>query len=112
MTRDDGALPFGLRHSRAYRQEELAALHEKAYEDYRPRPYAGAVAIFRAERQPLGRLPDPSLGWAPLVNGRLLLHSLPGHRLGLLSEPRVQRVAPIIERAIQSALDHEETTAS
>jgi thioesterase domain-containing protein len=101
----EGALPFGLGHSRTYRHAELAALHEKAYFDYEPRRYAGAVAIFRAERQPLGRRHDPSLGWSGLVDGPLILHSLPGHRIGVLSEPRVQRVAPIIEAAIRTVLD-------
>jgi thioesterase domain-containing protein len=100
-----GALPFGLRHSRTYRHAELAALHEKAYFEYEPRRYPGAVAIFRAERQPLGRRPDPSLGWSALVDGPLMLHALPGHRIGVLSEPRVQRVAPIIEAAIRRAFD-------
>ena len=104
LTGADGRLPFGMGHSRTYRQEELAAFHEKAYEEYHPRPYPGPVAIFRAARQALGRATDPSLGWAPMIAGRMALFELPGYRVNLLSEPRIQQVAPIIEGAIRDAI--------
>jgi thioesterase domain-containing protein len=105
FTDRSGRLPFGLEHSRTFRQEELDEVHEKAYEEYRPRPYSGAVAVFRAARQPLGREIDATLGWSSLVDGDLTVYELPGHRIGLFSEPRVQRVVPIMETAIRDALD-------
>jgi thioesterase domain-containing protein/acyl carrier protein len=103
-TNRDGDLPFGLDHSRAYRQERVAAVHEKAYEDYVPEPYDGPVAVFRAELQPRGGRDDPTLGWSSLVEGPLLNYQLPGHRMGMLQEPRVARSAAIIEAAIADAL--------
>jgi len=106
---DDGTLPFGLSHSRPYRQEQIAAMHEKAYEDYRPQPYPGAVAIFRAQRRPYGRRLDPSLGWSSLVQGPLMLFELPGHRIGLLTEPRVRHIVPVVEAAIRTALERFES---
>jgi len=108
MTDLDGRLPLGLPHSRAFRQGEIVVHHEKAYENYQPRRYAGRVAIFRAERQPLGLLSDPSLGWSRLVDGSLRLYELPGPRIGLFSMPRVQRTASLIENAIRAALESDE----
>jgi len=105
VTNDDGVAPFGLAHSRSYRQEQIAAGHIKAYWKYRPRPYPGAVAIFRAQRRPLGQAGDPSLGWGPFVTGQMTLYELPGHRIGLLTEPRARHVVPIIERAIHDAFE-------
>lgn len=104
-TNDEGRLPFGLEHSRTYRQEQVAAMHDKAYESYTPEPYPGDVAVFRAEIQPRGRQEDPALGWGAHVTGRLYTYQLPGHRLGMLSEPRIGRSALIFEEAIARALD-------
>ena len=91
--------------SRAYRLEQIAALHEKAYQTYDPQPYGGRVAIVRAEHQPVGRDNDPTLGWGRLVLGHIEPVEAPGHRIGLLQEPRVRTVAERMERAIAKALD-------
>lgn len=103
-TDGSGRLPLGLPHSRSYRQTQIAALHEKAYETYRPQPYAGRVAVLRAEHQPWGRAPDPSLGWSAVVDGPMMLYTLPGHRIGLLEGPRARRVSAIVEEAMRAAL--------
>jgi thioesterase domain-containing protein len=104
LTDRDGALPFGLAHSRSYRQEQIAADHSKAYEGYVPEPYDGPVAVFWAELQPRGRNDDPTLGWSHVARGRVDTYQLPGHRMGMLQEPRVARSAAIIEAAIADAL--------
>jgi thioesterase domain-containing protein len=104
VTGEDGRLPLGLAHSRIYREQQVAARHEKAYQAYRALPYDGPVAVLRAERQPWGRMADPSLGWAPLVRGPLSLIELPGHRLGMLTPPRVVQSAAIIEGALRAAV--------
>jgi thioesterase domain-containing protein len=91
-------------HSQAYYREQIAVAHEKAYEAYSPKPYSGRVTMVRAERQPLGRVPDGSLGWGQFVEGDIDVIEAPGHRLGLLSEPRVGRVAERIHGAMEEAL--------
>jgi thioesterase domain-containing protein len=90
--------------SRAFRQELVAAAHSKAYDRYQPEPYSGPVTLVRAARQPFGQLGDPSLGWSPLVESLQVVEA-PGHRIGLLSEPRVGRVASQIREVIDRALD-------
>ena len=108
VTRRNGALPFGLRHSQLFRQEQVASVHQKAYATYEPEPYDGVVALFRAERQPRGRATDTALGWSPYVSGKLIRQVLPGHRIGLLSEPRIKEGARIIEGVIAQALAEDE----
>ena len=93
-----------LPHSRAFRQELVAAAHSKAYARYQPEPYSGPVTLVRAARQPFGQLGDSSLGWSPLVESLQVVEA-PGHRIGLLSEPRVGKVATQIREVIDRALD-------
>ncbi|CAN5828735.1 hypothetical protein BH23ACT10_BH23ACT10_17680 [soil metagenome] len=89
--------------SRALRQLRVAQAHEKAYARYDPPKYAGRVSLFVAERQPVGRTADPSLGWASLITGPLDIYEVPGHRVGMLSEPRVEGVAEQMLRAMDAA---------
>ncbi len=91
-------------HSQAYRHKMLEAVHEKAYEAYHPGPYSGAVTLVRAEQQPFGRAADSALGWDRYVDGGVDVIEAPGHRVGLLSEPRVGVVAEQIRAAIGRAL--------
>ncbi len=92
---------FDLPHSQAYTLTVLAEAHEKAYEDYEPRPYRGKVTLFRASKQPLGIQPDPTLGWGKLIEDGLDIHEIPGHRIGMLNEPRVQ----IVAEQLQACMD-------
>ena len=93
-----------LPHSRAYRERALAEYHEKAYQDYSPRAYEGRVALVRAEHQPLRKIADSTLGWDSFLIGERDLIEAPGHRIGLLSEPRVEAVSGLIRDAIDRAL--------
>src|SRR5262249_12731357 len=52
-------LGVNLRRSDAYTTYVLARYHVRAHEQHVPTPYAGPVALFRAQRQPLGTNPDP-----------------------------------------------------
>lgn len=79
-------------------QKAVEQAHAEAYRAYRPQPYEGAVAIFRAAKQPLGIYPDPTLGWGK--RPELDLVKLPGHRIGLLTEPRVRITAGKIKNAL------------
>jgi thioesterase domain-containing protein len=71
---------------------------------YRPRPYAGRTAIFRAGKQPLGVVPDPALGWSTLIEGELELREIPGYHLGGMEGPRVRILAEQLRDCIDGAL--------
>ena len=88
--------------SRELRQHRIAQMHEKAYKQYDPPIYDGRVVLFRAQRQPIGQSDDPSLGWSAFVTSPIEIHDVPGHRVGMLSEPRVAGVAA----KILAAMDH------
>jgi aspartate racemase len=89
--------------SHAYALKALEATHEQARMHYKPRPYKGRVIVFRANRQPLGIHPDPTLGWSKLVEGELDIQEVPGYPIGMLSEPRVQIVAEQLRVCIHKA---------
>lgn len=91
-------------HSRGYRLKQLEAAHQKAYQAYHPKPYAGDVTLVRAEQQPFGREADSALGWDAYVEGEVEVIEAPGHRVGLLSEPRVEVVAAQIQSAMARAV--------
>jgi thioesterase domain-containing protein len=98
-------------HSRAYRQQQIAAAHEKVYEAYRPGRYAGPATLIRAEQQPYGRAGDSALGWEQYVDGEIQVIEAPGHRVGLLSEPRVETVAERIRHVMDQAFHDSDTSA-
>ena len=79
--------------SRAYANHLLGKAHNEALESYTPRPYQGRVLLFRAARQPKGSYQDPSLGWRHSIIEQMEIVEIPGHRIGILSEPRVRLVA-------------------
>ena len=70
---------------------------------YCPRTYAGNITLFRADRQPSGISPDPTLGWGDLVKGKLEIHEIPGTHGTIVVEPRVrfliEKLEPCLERA-------------
>ncbi len=77
----------------AYQVDELEAVHDVAHQCYTPQPYCGRVLLFRATIQPVGLKHDDALGWRNLIDGELIVENIPGHRVGMLDEPRVQKVA-------------------
>lgn len=90
--------------SRAYKTKEVEAAYARAYEAYHPRRYSGRVTLIRASRQPFGRAPDSALGWERYVDRPVEIIEAPGHRVGLLSEPRVRTVAEQLRGAMERAL--------
>ncbi len=90
-------------------QKAVEQAHNEAYYAYRPKPYAGAVAVFRAAKQPLGIYPDPTLGWGELIKPKLVLQEVPGHYIGLLSEPRVRITANKIRKCLDKVQQSKET---
>jgi thioesterase domain-containing protein len=80
-----------------------AEMSKRTYKMYKAQTYDGKVVILRAEKQPLGILPDTYLGWRRLLTGELEVCIVPGYHDSLLFGPRVQFLA----QALQSVLDRE-----
>ena len=74
-----------------------------AWMNYKPAPYPGAITLFRATNQPLGIVPDPTLGWKDLPAGGVEIHVVPGYHAAIVSEPRVRflvaKLRPLLEKA-------------
>jgi thioesterase domain-containing protein len=58
--------------------------------NYRPRPYAGHVTVFRASEKILNLSSDPKAGWKHLALGGVTIHEVPGNHLSLVEEPHVR----------------------
>lgn len=85
-------------HSLAYHLEKLASDHDRAWASYEPRPYSGRVLCVSAARQPRCIVPDPYLGWRPLLAGETECLAVPGYRKNLLDEPFVRSIADHLSR--------------
>ena len=106
-------LGVNLRRSDAYTTYVLAQSHVRAHQQHVPKPYAGPVALFRAQRQPLGVEPDPMLGWGDLLRGVVSVQEVPGHHHGsFLWEPRVRTLAHSLSVCLDEAEAHAGTAAS
>lgn len=89
--------------SQAFVQHQLEEIHEQAFLGYKVEPYDGDVLLFRAEHQPLGIIPDETMGWRDSVLGKLETYELPGYSVGLLDEPRIQNLARIFNNRLEEA---------
>jgi amino acid adenylation domain-containing protein len=71
---------------------------------YQPSPYSGDVTLFHATVQPLGIVPDRTLGWGRYVTGKLEIHDIPGHHGSIVSEPFVRVLAEKLRECIDKTL--------
>ncbi|REJ78556.1 MAG: non-ribosomal peptide synthetase [Acidobacteria bacterium] len=78
---------------------------EQAAKNYDPRPYPGKVTLFRASRQPLGIVPDPTLNWKNFEIGDLEIHEVEGHHGSIVREPYVGGLAEVLAECIDEAID-------
>jgi amino acid adenylation domain-containing protein len=69
-------------------QRRLEELHVAAWRRYRPGPWAGRIALFRARARALRPL-DPTAEWRRLAGAGVEIHAVPGHHTSLLDEPHV-----------------------
>lgn len=70
-----------------------------AERNYKPLPYPGRVAIFRAK----GLYHDPDLGWKQFLTGGLEVYDIPGthrHHRSIVDEPIVADLARTLETAL------------
>lgn len=90
--------PFGLKlpPTRASKRMAYESMNIAAFRRHRFAEYGGDVLVIHAEKQPLGIVPDPTLGWKNLVRGQIDTAAIPGGQLGILWEPRVRLVAEIM----------------
>jgi len=87
-----------------YTLESLAEVNYQAYWNYQPRPYNGRVALFWANKQPLGIYDDPTFGWGKLLGGELEIYTVPGHHHGsFLSKPYVKELADKLMVCLEKA---------
>jgi acyl transferase domain-containing protein/thioesterase domain-containing protein len=91
------------KHSMTYYWELLARAHSRAWAAYQPKPYDGKVLFFRSQRQPKGIYPDPLLGWGETLTGEVTIHEIPGFRQTILSEPKVEIVASLVQKMMNGA---------
>jgi thioesterase domain-containing protein len=70
---------------------------------YEAKVYDGRVVLLRADRQPSGIYPDPTLGWGPWVTGELNVHEVPGFHGAIVMEPRVKFVVKELTRYLEGA---------
>ncbi len=94
-----------LRSSMAYNLEILGMEHDRAFDNYVPRPYHGDVLLFRASKQLPGMLADSSLGWKSIIKGKLEIREVNGHQQNILVEPRVARLAEDLTARLQHSVD-------
>lgn len=91
---------------------QLENLIWKAGLNYAPRPYAGKVTLFRATIQPLGIVPDATLGWGRYVTGELEVHDVPGHHGSIVTEPFVRVLAEKLVRCMERTWQRDLSTNS
>lgn len=96
----------------AYILEILGIEHDRAFDNYVPRPYPGDVLLFRASKQLPGMISDSSLGWRPVIKGNLKICELPGHQQNILVEPRVARLAEELTARLRPSVRDEAQEAT
>lgn len=91
--------------SSSSRIKRIHAINEEAYEAYVPQAYSGDITLIRSSEGYTGDpdkdySPDPYLGWARVVLGRIEVHEVPGDHDAIIREPNVG----ILARALSDCL--------
>jgi len=85
--------------ARAQHMLEVYKANFVAHGDYRPRPYSGRVALFRASEEP----PEVYSSLQELAAGTLEIYDVPGEHLTITLEPHVEVLAKRLRACIDSA---------
>jgi amino acid adenylation domain-containing protein len=67
--------------------------HLDLLRNYRPRPYAGSLTLYKARSQPLICSSETDSGWGKLVSGRVEVIEIPGNHDNIIREPRIRLLA-------------------
>jgi thioesterase domain-containing protein len=94
-------LPEALRQARRIIREAGVA--------YQPEAYDGPIVLFRASKQPMEIIPDPTSGWHRYAAGGLTLHEVPGSHQTILQEPRVGTLAALLKPYLDPGTPNDET---
>jgi surfactin family lipopeptide synthetase A len=79
-----------------------------ALENYDPKPYAGKVAIFRADTKSFAEMS----GWRTVITGPVEVHDIPGTHQGMFFEPHVEELGGRLAASMEKARQHERTSSS
>ena len=74
--------------SQLRRRLEVHSAHLEAMKNYRPRPFAGRIALFRPSGS--GNATAPQGDWAQIAAGGITRHTTPGDHHSMLQEPVVE----------------------
>jgi FkbH-like protein len=85
---------------------------EQALGHYKPQLYGGRITLFRAETQPTGILPDPTLGWNGLAGGGLEIYEVPGFHGAVTVDPHAKFLAEKLEPCLLAAQSGQERYGS
>jgi thioesterase domain-containing protein len=101
-TPGEASIPEALRRSRLTpTMAALEALAFRAFQAYRPRPYAGVVTFFRASVRPLDYC-HPIPIWAAMTGGRLRVRDVPGDHFAMIRAPHVDVLARSIAECLEA----------
>ena len=76
----------------------------QAGQAYEPKTYSGKLTLFVAEAQPLGVVPDKTLGWDHYIDGSIEIIDVPGHHGSIVLEPYVRVLAEKLRQCIDDTI--------
>jgi thioesterase domain-containing protein/acyl carrier protein len=94
-------LPLALRDFKSIHRQILRQ-YKATYADL-TQVYGGRVALLRAIEHPPAINPEPTIGWAKLLSGKLEIHDVPGDHATLIKEPNVQVLAEKLRTCLSEA---------
>jgi thioesterase domain-containing protein len=81
-------------------RNEMVALN-LAQSSYRPKPYPGAVYIFKAATTSPWLEIEPSLGWSEFVRGEIRTREVPGDHTSMYEDPQVTEFARLVGESVR-----------
>ncbi|HZR17083.1 MAG TPA: amino acid adenylation domain-containing protein, partial [Verrucomicrobiae bacterium] len=84
-------------------QKKVWETHIRALMQFRPRPYAGSVHLFRSPGHPLWCSFEEDYGWGEMAKGGVHLRTVSGAHEKILEEPWVKSLADQLARALNEA---------
>jgi thioesterase domain-containing protein len=97
-------IPTEIPQERIRRFVQMCKVLHRAQSQYEAKPFAGKVALFKANEVLDKRFssPDPSMGWGRGVPGNLQIHTTPGNHYSMIEQPHVQVLADQLQVCIAS----------
>jgi amino acid adenylation domain-containing protein len=80
--------------------------YDEAAKIYKPKPYAGPVTVFRAEKSP-----GEDMGWRKIVTGPVDIRVVPGDHYNMIKEPQVKKLVQELSACIDHAVSRHSVEA-